>query len=142
MRRLAALLPLASLAVSTTGCYHTQVTTGRPAGTTVVDKPWAMSFVYGLVAPKAVDAAAACPGGTAMVETEISFLNGLVSGITFGLVTPMHITVTCASGTTGALDAPHGDVRAEAGVPVAETIREAAALAARTEQPILVHFAD
>lgn len=31
-----------------------------------------------------------------MVETQVSFLNQLVGALTFGIYTPMHITVTCA----------------------------------------------
>jgi hypothetical protein len=32
------------------------------------------------------------------VETEHSFLNGLVQFVTLGIYTPMHLTVTCAGG--------------------------------------------
>ncbi|NNK65052.1 MAG: hypothetical protein HKO98_17750, partial [Gemmatimonadetes bacterium] len=32
------------------------------------------------------------------VETQHSFLNGLVAGLTFGIFTPMTITVTCGAG--------------------------------------------
>jgi hypothetical protein len=34
----------------------------------------------------------------AKVETERSFLNGLVGAITWNIYTPMHVLVTCASG--------------------------------------------
>jgi hypothetical protein len=46
---------------------------------------------------------ARCPKGVAKVETQMSFVNGLVSSFTFGILTPMTITVTCAlDGTTRA----------------------------------------
>ena len=73
------------------GCYHASVTTGRTPSAQVIDQPWALSFVYGLVPPSTVDAASQCSDGVAMVETELSFLNQVVSALTFGIVTPMHI---------------------------------------------------
>jgi hypothetical protein len=36
--------------------------------------------------------------GVARVETQISFLNGLVSFLTFNIFTPMDILVTCGAG--------------------------------------------
>ena len=103
VRRLAA-ASLALFALSTTACYHAVVETGRPASSNVVNEPWAMSFLYGLVPPKAVNAASQCSNGVAKVETQHSFLNGLVASLTFGLVTPMQITVTCAGSSAAASD--------------------------------------
>lgn len=80
------------------GCYHAVIETGRPAGGTEVYKPWAMSFVFGLVPPPVENVASQCPGGVSKVETQHSFLNGLVAAITFSIVTPMEIRVTCAGG--------------------------------------------
>jgi hypothetical protein len=40
---------------------------------------------------------AQCTQGVAKVETERSFLNGLVGAI-YDIYTPIHTTVTCASG--------------------------------------------
>jgi len=80
------------------GCYHAVVETGRPAGGTEVYKPWAMSFVFGLVPPPIENVASACPNGVSKVETQHSFLNGLVAFVTFQIVTPMEIRVTCAGG--------------------------------------------
>src|SRR5690606_15740127 len=51
----------------------------------------------GLIPPPAVNTASTCPNGVAKVETQHSFLNSLVGMITFGIVTPIQITVTCAS---------------------------------------------
>ena len=39
-----------------------------------------------------------CPNGMAKVETRQSFLNGLVSALTYSIYTPVETKVTCASG--------------------------------------------
>jgi hypothetical protein len=95
MRRI---LAIAVASVALTGCYHVSVTTGAPVAPTVIDKPWQNSFVIGLVPPPVIDTKAACPSGVAKVETEQSFLNGLVRTITYSIYTPMHARITCASG--------------------------------------------
>jgi hypothetical protein len=64
----------------------------------VIDKQWQNSFIIGLVPPGEIDSKAQCPQGVAKVETERSFLNGLVGAITENIYTPIHATVTCASG--------------------------------------------
>ncbi len=71
-------------------------------GTKVVNMPWSSSFIYGLVPPATVDAASQCSTGVAKVETQLSFLNYIASAVTFGIYTPMQITVTCASGSSQA----------------------------------------
>ncbi|MEM8560365.1 MAG: hypothetical protein AAF809_05420 [Bacteroidota bacterium] len=105
MHRFAFALVFALLAVTITGCYHARVETGLTPGTQVIDQPFASGFLFGLVPPSTVNAASQCAGGVAIVETQISFLNGLVSAITFNLYTPMHITVTCAAGSASAATA-------------------------------------
>jgi Bor protein len=98
MRRI---LALAVASVALAGCYHVSVVTGAPPSPTVLDKPWQNSFVIGLVPPPPVDAKGACPSGVARVETERSFLNGLVGALTQNIYTPLHVRVTCASGPVG-----------------------------------------
>ena len=90
-------LVLAAASVGLSGCYHITVTTGAPAAPTVVDKQWQNSFIYGLVPPPELDVKDQCPNGVSQVETEHSFLNGLVAAITWSIYTPMHAKVTCAS---------------------------------------------
>lgn len=92
MRKLALLLVVVVLS----GCFHAQITTGLTPAAQTIEKPWAMSFIYGLIPPPITETAAQCPRGVSKVETRISFLNGLVAGLTFSLVTPMEIRVTCA----------------------------------------------
>lgn len=100
MKKLASAAALA-VAIAATGCYHATIDTGlQPSGQTI-KKPWATSFVYGLVPPEVVETAAKCPNGVAKVETQLSFLNQLVSALTFGIFTPMTIEVQCAAPRTG-----------------------------------------
>ncbi len=93
MRRLA--LPLAAILLA--GCYHVTVVTAAPPSATKVNKEWQNGFVYGLVPPPELNVKDQCPQGVAKVETERSFLNGLVSALTWSLYTPMHTEVTCGT---------------------------------------------
>jgi hypothetical protein len=79
------------------GCYHITVTSGLAASPTVVDKPWQNSFVYGLVPPPEINVKDQCTNGVQKVETEVSFVNGLVGALTWSLFTPIHAKVTCAA---------------------------------------------
>jgi hypothetical protein len=95
MRVKSLVLAAASLVLS--GCYHITVNSGATPAATVVDKQWQNSFVYGLVPPPEVNVKSDCPNGVAVVETEHSFLNGLVAALTWQLYTPMHVKVSCSS---------------------------------------------
>jgi hypothetical protein len=85
----------------TAACYHATITTGATPSTQVIEKPFAASWIYGLVPPSTVETMAKCPNGVAKVETQLSFVNMLVNAITFGLFTPMSIKVTCAAKAVG-----------------------------------------
>lgn len=100
-----ATLAMVAVVLPTAACYHQVVDTGKAPSPTVIDKPWQMSFIYGLVPPPELNVAQQCPGGVAKVETQHSFLNGLVAGITFGILTPVQVTVTCAATGRAAIDA-------------------------------------
>jgi hypothetical protein len=81
--------------VALTACYHTITTTNMNPGPTHVEA-WSPAFIYGLV-PAKVDAAKLCGGKPVQaVDTQASFLNMLVGWVTFGIFTPMQVTVTCA----------------------------------------------
>jgi hypothetical protein len=92
-------LPLLCLCLG--GCYHANVETGRAPGSQKIEKPWAASWVGGLVAPQPVDTKS-CPNGVSRVETQHSVLNQMVGVLTLAMYTPMSITVTCAAAPTGA----------------------------------------
>src|SRR5256885_17211108 len=96
MRRIIPALIAAALLSS--ACYHVTVVTGATPAAQTIDKPWQNSFVLGLVPPEELSAKPGCAQGVAKVETERSFLNGLVGAITSSIYTPMHVTITCSSG--------------------------------------------
>lgn len=78
-------------------CYHATIETGLPPGNQTLERPWALSFIAGLVPPPVVETAERCPNGVSKVETQLSFLNQVVNVLTFGILTPMDIRVTCAA---------------------------------------------
>lgn len=135
---------LVALVVAMSGCYHARITTGLTPSTTVIDKPFASGWIYGLVPPSPVNAAQECPNGVAIVETELSFVNQLVSAITFGIYAPMHIKVTCASSSRASLDTQDVQtVNIQSNHSEADVIAAfdaAAKLAVDGQAPVLVHF--
>jgi hypothetical protein len=79
-----------------TACYHTITTTNLNPGPTHTEQ-WVPTFIYGLV-PGKVDAGKLCGGKPVQaVDSQASFLNMVVGAITFGIFTPMQVTVTCTS---------------------------------------------
>jgi len=87
---------LSAVAVLSAGCNHATIDTGLTPSTVKIENKWANGWVFGLVPPETVETAEECPDGVARVETELSFLNQLVSILTIGIYTPMSIVVTCA----------------------------------------------
>jgi hypothetical protein len=104
MRKIFAFCTLFALAAVAAGCYHATIDTGlAPSGATV-ERPWAHSFIAGLVPPSTVETAAQCPDGVARVETQLSFLNMVANAVTFGIYSPMTIRVSCAATRVGSTD--------------------------------------
>lgn len=129
------------------GCYHAQITTDKAPSSTVIENQWAMSFVFGLVPPPVVETAQRCPNGLSRVETRISFLNGLVAGLSGQLITPMHIKVTCAASSSANLLLPPDfeddvvTVPAEANeAEIAAALQKAAQRSLDAQQPVDVRF--
>lgn len=87
-----------AVAAFSSACYHYTVITGAPASAQKIEIPWQKAWVLGLVPPDTITSQQVCPQGIAQFETKHSFLNGLVRGITYSIFSPMHPTVTCASG--------------------------------------------
>lgn len=106
MNKITLTLTTLFFALFLSGCYHAQVTTGLEPSTQVYEDTFANGWVYGLVPPSTVHAQEQCSSGVARVETRLSFLNMLVGNLTFGIYTPMHIKVTCA---TSSASVPHED---------------------------------
>lgn len=129
--------------VALSGCYHATIETGLPPGNQTLEKPWASAWIYGLVPPQMVETASRCPNGVARVETQQSFVNGLVGLITFGIYTPMTIMVTCAGPGTSMDEAERSQLMIKEGANLEEkqrAIRDAAELSAKEGQPVLIKF--
>ena len=95
MRRIIASLALPALLL--TGCSHATITTGLPASSDVISKPWAMGFFLGLVPPDVISTASQCKNGVAKVETQLSFPNSIANAFVGLVVWFMQVDVTCAS---------------------------------------------
>ena len=131
-----------SCCLLTTGCYVATVDMKKPTGK-VNTQSFAPSWIFGLVPPPTVDAAAMCPEGVSIVETQHSFLNYLVGGITFGIYTPIQIKVTCAAGGTARVVDPENEVRIPTGAThemIADAYSRAAKRAVESREPVYVHF--
>ena len=125
------------------GCYHATFDTGLEPSNRVIEQTFAISLIYGLVPPPTVYTAERCPNGVAKIETELSFLNMLVQGITFGIFSPMHLKVTCAMG--GGMGAADGEADVVVGNGAAleekqQALKNAAELSAKRRAPVLIRF--
>lgn len=125
-----------------TGCFHQIVQTGNPASGTIIDKPFVNGWLWGLVPNNPVDVRKECPMGVAVVETETSFVNGLVSAITIGIYTPQHVHITCAQ-RSASLPAGLRQIT----IPVDATpeseaalVREAIETSANTHAPVALRY--
>lgn len=130
---------LAAALVLSMACWHAVITTGRAESSTVVEKQWASSFIYGLVPPDPLDVESQCKSGVAKVETQHSFLNGLVAFLTFSIYTPIDIKVTCA----GAGMAPKTSmITPSTDTPAArkDAMAQAFDQAVHTDQPVFVRY--
>ncbi len=127
--------------LSTVSCYHATIETAAAPSAVVIEEPFASSWIYGLVPPKTVETAAKCPGGVAKVETQQSFVNGLVAILTIGIYTPMSIRVTCAAPGAAARATP-ASAAESAATPshVIEQIQAAAERAVDQQRPIYVQL--
>jgi hypothetical protein len=134
---------LAMAALLLTGaCYHQIVQTGAPAGSTVVDKQFVPGWLWGLVANNEVDVRRECPMGVAVVETEQSFVNGLVAAVTLGIYTPQHVRITCAS-RSAMLPSNIRQIQVPAGATKeaeAALVREAIELSAENHTPVALRY--
>lgn len=126
-----------------TGCFHQVVETGLPAGGTVVTKSWAPSYIFGLVAGQPIDVRQQCPGGIAYASTRMTFPNGLVGMITFGLFTPHEVKITCAGRGAMRPDAEAVRVGADASAEAMQrAVAEAAFKSFSSNQPVAIIVTD
>jgi hypothetical protein len=78
-----------------TSCYTYTTVVGKGAQGATEVKKWNTYLLYGLVRADLSDAKAMAGGAeNYTVKTSQTFVNGLLSGLTFGLYTPTTTTVT------------------------------------------------
>ena len=87
-----------ALALLTAGCFHQKVHSGLTPSETIVEKQFVATWLWGIVPAEPIDVRQQCPSGVATVETQQSFLNGLVGALTLGIYSPQRLLVTCATG--------------------------------------------
>lgn len=135
-------LSLLALFVALGACHHATIDTGLEPSLQTIHEPWANSWIAGLVPPNTVETAERCPSGVSRVETQRTFLNGLVGILTLGIYTPMEIKVTCAASTGEDLP-DQADVSIGEGASLAEVqlaFMKAADQAAEQRRPVFVQF--
>ena len=96
--RIVQMLIVAGLLLAGAGCYrHTYtVGAGAPAGPLVYDH-WHHHWLWGIINPdRQVALKAVCASGDATIDNEMSFLNGLVSALTWGIYSPTTVKIRCA----------------------------------------------
>jgi len=131
------------LALSTAGCFHQVIQTGRAPGATVVDKAFVTTWLWGLVPAQPIDVRQQCPSGVAVITTEQSFMNGLAAVVTIGIYTPQHVTVTCAAGGTASLPRGATEYQVPAGASAAirrSIANEAVEHTIETGSPTVLRF--
>jgi hypothetical protein len=140
-RKILTFILLLALSLTTAGCYTAEVVTGKPASSQTIEKPWATGFIAGLIGPGQVDASQECgDAGVSRVMTQQSFLNMLVTGITFNLYSPMTIMVTCAEGGAMSDNVIRSESRSDEHVKAA--LQEAAERSQSIEAPVYVQLAE
>jgi hypothetical protein len=128
-------------AVASTACYHATIDMGVEPSNQVIEKSWAAGWIYGLVPPNTVEPASKCPHGVAKVETQLSFLNQLVSFLTLYIYTPMSIKVTCAAAKSADAAPATADLivsQAQGERAVESAFAAAATRAVATQRPVFV----
>jgi len=88
-------LYLAAIAIGLTSCYTTTYTMGSGAQTGITVKEKNLFLVGGLLNIKTADPQDMAGGAADFtVETKQSFVDGLITGLTSGLICPRTVTVT------------------------------------------------
>jgi hypothetical protein len=118
------------------------VNTGQAAGTTTINKPWTSTWIFGLVEAKPIDVRSDCPGGVALVETQMTFVNGVATVLTLGIWVPRTVTITCA-GAAATLPASARVLAADASTArtFSAALHEAVRIADAADTPVYLIWA-
>jgi hypothetical protein len=83
------------------GCYkHTYIVGAGAPDAALAHDEWRHHWLWGLINPdKELALAKVCTSGDATIDTEMTFLNGLVSALTSGIYSPTTVRVRCAAGS-------------------------------------------
>ena len=92
------IISAAILALVVSGCAQ-QTFVMSDANNQIKEETSQNFFVYGIGQEKEIDAASVCGGAdkVAKVETQDTFVNGLLRVVTFGIYTPRDARVFCKS---------------------------------------------
>jgi hypothetical protein len=92
---------LVALLVALSGCFHIHYVVGDqpPTPATPTAEEWHHVLVFGLAEiSDPVNVTTICPGGLQRVDSEETFVNGLVHLLTASIYTPQTVSVTCGPG--------------------------------------------
>ncbi len=86
------------------GCYRMAVLNGEPVPF-IKDKKAPHHGIYSLVEiSQVISLNEVCPSGFARIDEQVSFVNGLLSGLTNGVYTPSTVFVQCKDGAAHFLE--------------------------------------
>jgi hypothetical protein len=132
---------VAAVCLLAAACYRQVVQTGRTPGTTVVEKPWTATWMWGLVPAQTIDVSSQCTSGIATVETQMTVPNWLATVVTLGIYAPRNVKVTCAN--RAALNNGLRELQVARTATPADrdaVFAAAAELSERSNQPVIVRF--
>lgn len=86
------------LAITLTGCAKQSFDLRKDSSVTPAKEETHHFFISGLGQEKSINAAAVCNGAdkVSRTETQLTFMNGFLNVITFGIYTPREATVYCS----------------------------------------------
>lgn len=91
---------LGGLVLGVGGCHHVIIDGGLEPTDTRYDEEWNLAFAAAIF-PAKVPPPTGCAGYFAEVETRHSFLNVIVTGLTWGIISPMESRIQCGEPTGG-----------------------------------------
>jgi len=86
-----------ALPSAASACHHVVIDGGLEPTGERYDEEWNLAFAAAIY-PAQVDASGQCGGYFSDVETRHSFLNTVVTAVTFGIISPMEVRMGCGVG--------------------------------------------